>query len=124
MPDLSTCVTSIPFLINFPQLILLDFKEQNIFKGPLISTTNKKKILVGVMEMGKEQEGCIEESIVFHRVSPQAAWIMNNTGDSVECTIDPVPKDTKATSSGDYLFQFHEQLTKWTGNVVHLTCEV
>ena len=76
----------------------------------------KEFILVGVMEMGKEKEGCIDKSIVFHRVSPQAAWIMNNTGDSVECT--------SVTSSGDSLFHFHEQLIQWTSNEVHLTCEV
>ena len=51
------------------------------------------------MEMGKEKEGCIDKSIVFHRVSPQGAWIMNNTGDSVECT--------SFTSSGDSLFHFY-----------------
>ena len=70
-------------------------KRNTFFKGPLISATNKKKILVGVMEMGKEKEGCIDKSIVFHRVSPQGAWIINITGTSVQCTIDP-----KVTSSG------------------------
>ena len=54
--------------------------------------------------MGKEKEGCIDKSIVFHRVSPQSAWIMNYTGDSVQCTINP-----KDTSSGNSFVYFHGQ---------------
>ena len=59
----------------------------------------KKNTLVGVMEMEKEKEGCIDESIVFHRVSAQGAWIMTNTNYSVKCTTDP-----EVPISGEYLF--------------------
>ena len=57
------------------------------------------------MEMGKEKEGgCMDKSIVFHRLSPQGLWIMNYTGDAAQCTKYP-----SNASSGDSLFQFHWQ---------------